>query len=1296
MSSIAPPRPSSHAQKVIFGLIDAAEARTVARDGYGTALCITITSSAAGKKYRDVPYNLTKILGDEWGIDDVLKAVFPNGTKPGECEQHFCELFELDASRVTVKDRATLFFVLEKKARMPRAIVDADLSWVTDAVKAITELSLDAAQPPSLSPPSPSRSPARKKKRQQGDEGEELNKEVAERKLRLRQCMSGIADMSSEDQAGARAVLNGVISMMNGTEPTGSHRMGMEATEKYMATTLFSVLLSQMDSSTLFSSMAHLLASSQEGKEAIDNKSRTSTVTAPVPTAMNALLAPAADSTLPLPDEMAQSIIRSIKSDMRSNDGKAVTLSPSLNRLFGVMAVAQSKDYLNDPSVPPVITAYKAHDNNWPVKVIVLPSASPFVTRDEAKVTAKDYRYKKAAVDMLVAMPAALQVAITNRACDLHRDIVEEKVGAPDRASFRLNDEESDAIGVAANLSSTQEKVLNRGMYHARGARIFSPVDARKKKAKSRLLRKSVKFDKVSLYVRVKSNSSSKKTKKRAKLFRRYRCSLFELLAQNGAQLEQSNQLMTAEQRFKKEEWRNSFVFGINIDKGCGSVKYSFRNCCVDKPQSLMHTKLVRQITGSNDDADCLRDGFFSPDEGDEGLKCETEDLLNDKSVAIRVQHEGEVRWAYARNSGDGGHDASLPEPNRTKVVSDNDVECAIKQKTRFDFESADKSAYLVRCRRYTEGIAYYNQSGKEIGRIYFNNCLEAGRSPHGSLKANASKLRGFISSDFELLATLFGLVGGAAMHSCLWCEMLKSEYHNFEEGEADVRTLENIVQHYCNYNDKMDEMPNATKRDPKARKAYEAEAHQINCSVRRKPLLDIQPSKCICMPLHIILGVTAKLNQWFNRCIEAIDDLTTDRALLDTKYALKEARGRIVRDIRKIRREIIDASAELNAHLDNEEMEAEMAKVSGPNAIEKSLEFLQKISYNEEMFEDANRNHQINELVVQHDRLSHSLEDLDEMLKDMVGPFEREYFYSKTDAGLDETVYHHDMVGNDCMNFTKKYADIFDRVLKLIEKIGNDNQKAAGQALVTKMKAIWHDWAILARHMKACEVLTEDQIEEVRTYSIEIPRKLKDFVEDPPVELRKPLKYPEMVKVHCIAALHLYAVAREFNSIGIEAEESGEAIHARWNKLTSRFYGMRGGRKDKSAVLELERSQEPSTVNWIRNMALATQRYDDNKKAERKALRESRRNNNQGNEEHESDNSDDDDNDDNDSEDDNDEQNAQNNGQDEDTDDEVILIETCDMCQESFSSHFLPLHKLHVHSAEKNLSTKRLEKSKL
>ena len=553
--------------------------------------------------------------------------------------------------------------------------------------------------------------------------------------------------------------------------------------------------------------------------------------------------------------------------------------------------------------------------------------------------------------------------------------------------------------------------------------------------------------------------------------------------------------------------------------------------------------------------------------------------------------------------------------------------------------------------------------------------------------------LRGFISADFELLATLFGLVGGAAMYSCLWCEMLKSEYHDFEEGEAVMRTLESITEHYHKYAGKMGEMPSNTMRNPKARKAYEAEAHQSNCSVRRKPILNVQPGKCICMPLHIILGITAKLNSWINRCLEAIDDLSADQDQLDTKYALKEAREKMIRDIRKVRKDIIDASAELNANLDNEEMEAEIANITGPNAIEKSLELLEKIQYNEHMFADANRNIQMQQLVEQYDQLSNSLEDLDEILKTMVGPAEREYFQAKKEAGIDETVYHHDLVGGDCFKFMKLYQKIFDRVLKLIEKDGNENQNIAGRALVEKMKAIWKDWAILGRHMKACEALTDEQIEEVRTYSIEIPRKIKDFVDSPPVQLRKPLKYPEMVKLHCLAALHLHAVAREYNSIGIVAEESGEAIHAKWNKLASRFYGMRGGRKDKSAVLELERSQEPATCEWIKNMLLATQRFDENKKAERKALRESRRNEDEANQEQADGDSDDDDDDDDDENQDGEEDNQNNHGNE---DDEVILIERCNICDAMIPHYFLSLHKLHVHSPEKIISTKRLEKSKL
>ena len=77
MSSIAPPRHSSHVQKVIINLIDTAKYRSVASDGYGTALCITITNASAGKTYRDAPCNLTKILGDKWGVEDVLESVFP-------------------------------------------------------------------------------------------------------------------------------------------------------------------------------------------------------------------------------------------------------------------------------------------------------------------------------------------------------------------------------------------------------------------------------------------------------------------------------------------------------------------------------------------------------------------------------------------------------------------------------------------------------------------------------------------------------------------------------------------------------------------------------------------------------------------------------------------------------------------------------------------------------------------------------------------------------------------------------------------------------------------------------------------------------------------------------------------------------------------------------------------------------------------------------------------------------------------------------------------------------------------
>ena len=122
---------------------------------------------------------------------------------------------------MSVKDRETLVFVLEKGARIPSKI-STDLEppdewWVTKAVKSISNHALQATQPSQPTPPSPTRSPQRKKKKREiADKG---TKEETEEELRLRQCMSGINEMSEKDKSSARAVLKGVTNMMNDSKP---------------------------------------------------------------------------------------------------------------------------------------------------------------------------------------------------------------------------------------------------------------------------------------------------------------------------------------------------------------------------------------------------------------------------------------------------------------------------------------------------------------------------------------------------------------------------------------------------------------------------------------------------------------------------------------------------------------------------------------------------------------------------------------------------------------------------------------------------------------------------------------------------------------------------------------------------------------------------------------------------------------------------------------------------------------------------------------------------------------------
>lgn len=129
-------------------------------------------------------------------------------------------------------------------------------------------------------------------------------------------------------------------------------------------------------------------------------------------------------------------------------------------------------------------------------------------------------------------------------------------------------------------------------------------------------------------------------------------------------------------------------------------------------------------------------------------------------------------------------------------------------------------------------------------------------------------------------------------MRSCLWCEMLKSEFCNLDDADEMLRTKDSVAQHYCKFVQQMDQMDERTKLDEKAKKQYQDKAHQENGSIRRPALLDIDPTDCVCMPLHIILGITKKLNEFFRKCLEVIDDMSSDASAVETKYALKRLRG--------------------------------------------------------------------------------------------------------------------------------------------------------------------------------------------------------------------------------------------------------------------------------------------------------------------------------------------------------------------------------------------------------------------
>jgi hypothetical protein len=167
--------------------------------------------------------------------------------------------------------------------------------------------------------------------------------------------------------------------------------------------------------------------------------------------------------------------------------------------------------------------------------------------------------------------------------------------------------------------------------------------------------------------------------------------------------------------------------------------------------------------------------------------------------------------------------------------------------------------------------------------------------------------------------------------------------------------------------------------------------------------------------------------------------------------------------------------------------------------------------------------------------------------------------------------------------------------------------------------------------------------------------------------------------------------VAEEYNSIGIVAEESGESIHNRWNNLMRRFGNQRGETRERGAVLELERSQEPRTRDWIGRMVAATKRVSAGQQAQATEEEEEENTthvsveqdvNEEGEEEEEQVANDD---------------NAHDTDNELDNDDDVSLVlEQCNICKQYFPTEYIPLHTRHDHSPDNPTNTSRQIKSQI
>ena len=116
-----------------------------------------------------------------------------------------------------------------------------------------------------------------------------------------------------------------------------------------------------------------------------------------------------------------------------------------------------------------------------------------------------------------------------------------------------------------------------------------------------------------------------------------------------------------------------------------------------------------------------------------------------------------------------------------SKILSDHtDKVSASEVTTRpvFDFKSAVSSKLVVQETTFT-GVSYFDQNETCVATASFRDQIEV-EDLQVSTTCENYAVTGMLTGDYELLCTVFRLVGVNVIRPCLWCKMKRKRINIF------------------------------------------------------------------------------------------------------------------------------------------------------------------------------------------------------------------------------------------------------------------------------------------------------------------------------------------------------------------------------------------------------------------------------------------------------------------------------------------------------------------------------------